>query len=90
MCNLEAKFFFAAARGATGAVLEPGKSITLIMGGMEKRFEFSDRLNEQLTIKYLSRRNVVIHRDDQGRRILLVVLVGGAILILALKAVGLA
>ena len=84
MADFDARCFVRTAARATGAVIEPGASVTLIENGVERHFKYSSVLTEQRVISFLNRHHISIHRDDHRRLVLFSVLGLGTLVILFL------
>lgn len=80
--------FITDAKQASGAVLDPHISITLIIRGAEIEYAFDSVLTEARALQFLSRRNVSVHRHDQMIFTLFAVYLVGLLVLISFHMTG--
>jgi len=82
----ELRQFILDVRRATGAVLNPQISIALIVAGSDRKYYFDCRFTEKKALRYLTRRKITVHREDEMRMFVLSVYLIGFMMTLMLYA----
>lgn len=65
MTASDLKQFVRDARRATGAVLNPHISINMIVAGNDRKYYFDCRFTEKKVLRYLARKKISVHREDE-------------------------